>query len=30
MERWIDGAASRKTRYLNGYEAWVGGLYPRG
>jgi sulfoxide reductase catalytic subunit YedY len=30
MERSIDGAASRKTRYLNGYEAWVGDLYAKG
>ncbi len=26
-ERSIDGARSRPTRYLNGYEAWVGRLY---
>ena len=29
-ERSIDGSASRKTRYLNGYEAWVGALYAKG
>lgn len=26
-ERSIDGGRSRPTRYLNGYEAWVGRLY---